>query len=83
MRYFFNLAGAVTDRDAEGIEFPTLSDARIRAVKFGAEYRRDRPELVWLGEEFRIEVTSKSGHVCFTFIAVGVDGAAETGRLRI
>lgn len=83
MRYFFNLAGAVTDRDNEGIEFATLSDARIHAVKHGAEYLCDRPELVWLGEEFRIEVTNKSGHVCFTFVAVGVDGAAQEGRLRI
>lgn len=82
MRYFFNLAGAVHDPDDVGHDFATLSDARIEAARFAGEYLRDRPELVWMGEEFRIEVTEKSGRVLFTFIAVGVDGPPQEGRLR-
>ena len=73
MRYFFNLAGAVFDPDNEGFEFPNISDARIQAARSAGEYLRDRPEVVWMGEEFRIEVTDKHRAVLFTFIAVGVD----------
>lgn len=83
MRYYFNIAGAVDEPDKTGVEFATLSDARIEAVKSAAEYLRDRPELVWLGEEFRVEVTDEEGGLIFTFIAVGVDAPAGEGRMRL
>ena len=73
MRYFFNLAGSIYDPDNEGVELATLSDARIAAARFAGEYLRDRPEVVWAGEEFRIEVTDSKRLLLFTFIAVGVD----------
>ena len=83
MRYFFNVTGVVHDPDDKGLEIGSLSDARIAAVKFASEYLRDRPELVWLGEEFRVEVTDEKGRTLFTFIAVGVDAPAQEGRLRL
>lgn len=83
MRYFFNLAGAVHEPDDKGLEIGCLSDARIEAVKFAARYLRERPDLVWLGEEFRVEVTDETGQMLFTFIAVGVDSPAPPGRLRL
>lgn len=73
MRYFFNLAGAVEDPDDDGFEFEDLSDARINAAIFAGEYLRDRPEVVWSGNEFRVEVTDSEGVLQFTFIALGVD----------
>jgi hypothetical protein len=76
MRYFFNLAGAVHDPDDEGFELDSLSDARIEAVKVASEYLRDGPEVAWLGDEFRLEVTNGDGSLLFTFIALGVDATA-------
>lgn len=83
MRYFFNICGVVTNPDHKGHELSSLSDARIEAVKFAGEYLRGRPELVWLGEEFRVEVHGEDKEMLFTFIAVGVDAPASTGRLRL
>ena len=80
MRYFFNIAGAVSDPDEEGIELPTISEARIEAVRFASEYLRDRPEAAWLGDEFRVEVTNADSLILFTFIAIGVDAPAGKGR---
>jgi hypothetical protein len=80
VRYFFNLGGAVDDRDDEGFELPSLSDARGEAVKFAGEYLRDRPEVAWLGDEFRVEVTNSSNLLLFTFIALGVDAPAGLGK---
>ena len=80
MRYYFHLAGAVHDPDHEGFELTDLSEARIQAARFAGEYLRDRPEVVWAGEEFRIEVTDNQQDVLFTFIAVGVDAPPKDRR---
>lgn len=79
-RYFFNLAGAIDDPDSHGIELPNISEARIMAAKHAGEYLRDRPEVAWLGDEFRIEVTNADGLIIFTFIALGVDAPAGHGK---
>jgi hypothetical protein len=73
MRYFFNIAGAVQDPDVDGYELTSISDARVEAVRAASEYLRDRPEVVWLGDEFRVEVTDGAGALQFTFVAIGVD----------
>lgn len=79
MLFFFNQAGAVYDPDVEGIELATMSQARIQAVKFAAQMLLDRPEMAWLGDEYRVEVTDENQLVLFTFIALGVDSAAAKG----
>jgi hypothetical protein len=66
MLYFFNLAGSVYDPDVVGIELPSLGDARVLAAKHAGELIRDRPGLVWGGEELRVEVTDANRLVLFT-----------------
>lgn len=80
MRYFFNLAGAVYDPDNHGYELPSLGDARVMAAKHAGEVLRDRPGIVWQGEELRIEVTDDRGLVLFTLIVLGVDAPSSRGR---
>jgi hypothetical protein len=53
-----------------------MSAARIMAVQSAAELIRDRPEIVWMGEEARVEVTDANQLVLFTVIIPGVDSAA-------
>jgi phage terminase large subunit-like protein len=79
MRFFFNLAGAVHDPDDEGIELPTISDARIEAARFAGELLRDRPEVVWKGDELRVEITDENQLLLCTFVVVGVDAPAAKG----
>ena len=76
MRYFFNLAGAVYDPDVEGVELPDIVSARLEAVRFSAGELLNRPEIIWKGEEFRVEVTDDKQLVLFTVITLGVDGAS-------
>jgi phage terminase large subunit-like protein len=80
MRYFFNLAGAVHDPDNEGFELASLGDARVMAAKHAGEVLRDRPGIVWQGEELRIEVTDSTRLVQCTVIVLGVDSPAGHGR---
>lgn len=83
MRYYFHIAGAVEQLDKDGKEIASLSDARIEAVRFASDYLRNRPEIIWMGEEFRVEVCGEEKDCLFTFIAVGVDTPAQKGRLRL
>jgi hypothetical protein len=76
MRFFFNLAGAVHNPDNEGIELASITEARTLAVQSAAELIRDRPEVVWKGEEFRVEVTDSNALVLFTVIVIGVNAPA-------
>lgn len=78
MRYFFNLAGAIHDPDDHGAELADAKAARIFAVVHASEIIRDRPELVWLGDEVRVEVTDEQKAMLFTVIVLGVEPSAET-----
>lgn len=82
MLCFYNLAGAAYDADVEGTEMATLGDARIEAARYIGEVIRDRPNLVWAGEEVRVEVTDEHQLVLFTIIVVGVDAPASLGTNR-
>jgi hypothetical protein len=76
MRFFFNLAGAIHDPDKEGVELASISDARKMAVQAAGELIRDRPGIVWSGDEVRVEVTDDNQLVLLTVIVFGVDAAA-------
>ena len=82
LRYFFNLAGAVHDPDNEGIELEGIDQARTEAVKFASDYIRNRPEVVWLGDELRLEVTNSQQILLFTLIVFGVDAPAAQSPKR-
>jgi hypothetical protein len=77
---FFNLAGAVYDPDVEGMELATLGDARLEAARYIGEVIRDKPDLVWAGEEVRVEVTDEHQLVLFTIVAFGVDAPAANSH---
>ena len=79
MLYFFNVAGANYDPDVEGIELASMGDARVMAAKHAGKLLRDRPGLVWAGEELRVEVTDANQLVLFTVIVIGVDSPAAGG----
>ncbi|MDB5719801.1 MAG: hypothetical protein JWP15_419 [Alphaproteobacteria bacterium] len=80
MRYFFNLAGAVHDPDNAGLELADMGSARLMAAQHAGELLRDRPGLVWQGEELRVEVTDCDRLVMFTVIVLGVDAPASLGK---
>ena len=78
MLCFFNIAGAVYDPGVEGMEMASLGEAREQAAKFVGEYIEDRPNVVWLGDEVRVEVTDANRLVLFTVIVMGVDAPATS-----
>lgn len=81
MLYFFNIAGAIYDPDIEGVDLATIGDARVMAAQHAGKLLRDRPGVVWEGEELRVEVTDASQLVLFTLMVLGVDSPAG-GKLH-
>lgn len=77
MRYFFNQVDGELKTDDVGLEFASISDARVEAVRYAGEVLRDHPTLIWKGEDFRVEVTDGNRLVLFTVIVVGVDAPAS------
>jgi hypothetical protein len=77
MLCFFNLVGAIYDPDAEGYEVATIEEARVLAAIHIGEVIRDRPDVIWVGEEVRLEITDEHQVVLFTIIVAGVDAAAD------
>ena len=76
MRYFFNQLNGELKLDDDGMEFASIRDARIEAVRYAGEVIKDHPTLVWTGEDFRIEVTDENALLLFTVVVVGVDAPA-------
>lgn len=74
MRYFYHLAGAAGYQDETGVEFATLQEAKLQAVRFAGEFLKDCPEAGLQGRDFRLEVSDRQGFVWFTFLANGSDG---------
>ena len=76
MRFFFNQQNGEYKPDDEGMEFGTVNEARIEAVRYAAEVMRDHPTLIWTGQDFRMEVTNSDRLLLFTVVVVGVDAPA-------
>jgi hypothetical protein len=80
MKCFFNLAGAVYDPDKVGIELDTIRDVRVVAARHIADVIRDMPDLLWAGDEIRLEVTDESRMILFTIVTFGINAPAISGQ---
>jgi hypothetical protein len=76
-RYFFNQIDGQYKPDDEGLEFQSLDQARTEAVRYAGAVLCHEPDVVWEGDDFRVEVTDEKKLLLFTLIVVGVD--APTG----
>lgn len=75
-RYFFHRSDGGFVPDTEGTELPDLSAARVEAVQFAAGTIRDRPDFVWDGKAFRVEVADEAGLLLCTLVVLGIDAPA-------
>lgn len=73
-RYFFHLTHPRRVKDEEGLELPDAITARREAVGYAGAMLRDEPELVWDGQELRVQVEREDGrHIC-TVVILAVNG---------
>lgn len=75
-RYFFHRVDGGFAPDPDGTELPDLDAARTEAVLYAAQSIRDRPDYVWRGRDFRVEVTDEGGALLCTIVVLGIDAMA-------
>ena len=78
-RFYFHRTDGTFDPDNEGTDFPDLSTARSEAIRFAAETVRDKPQEVWAGDTFRVEVSDEEGMLLCTIAILGLDAPASRG----
>jgi hypothetical protein len=71
--YFFNTANGARERDDQGIDLPNDATARVEAIRFAGSVLSDEPDLLWDGQEFRVEVADAEGTLLFTIKMAAVD----------
>lgn len=75
-RYFFDRKDGGFDPDEDGTELRDLNAARIEAVNFAAGTIKDRPDYVWDGKEFRVEVSDANRLLLYTVVVLGIASPA-------
>ncbi len=75
--YFFNLADGHVSLDQEGSEVVSLEQARIEAVIYAASLLKDKPEEVWAGGNWRVEVVDERGKLVFTVVVLALDAVSQ------
>ena len=70
-RYFFDIVDGKDFPDLQGSEWPTLTAARIEAVRYAAEVLKEMPDRFWNCEEWIMTVSNYRRRPIFTlkFIA--------------
>ena len=72
-KYFFNLVDGRTSLDREGSQIESLEQARLEAVVYAASMLRDRPEEVWAGGNWRVEVSDDQKRLLFTIVVMALE----------
>jgi hypothetical protein len=76
-RYFFATADGSRERDDEGLELSDNNAARRAAIRYAGAIMEGDPNVLWDGQDFRIEVTDEKGRLLFTVITLAVDAPAS------
>ena len=72
-RYFFATADGERSPDDQGTELPNHAAARVAAIKYAGAMMEKKPEVLWDGRDFRVEVTNEQGLMLFTIIALAIN----------
>jgi hypothetical protein len=65
-RYFFHLRDSSEFIDHEGVDLPSIDEARAQAVVAAGEALRDLDGRFWQSGEWRMWVTNENGATVFT-----------------
>ena len=69
----FSILLSRVSMDLEGSELDSLPQARIEAVVYAASMLRDRPEEVWAGGNWRVEVADECGALRVTEVVMALE----------
>ena len=80
--FFFDLEDGVYSGDEEGTELEGAVEARAEAVKLAGACVRERPSLLWRGDEFRVLVFDEARTLLTTVLVSTSDSPTMQDRLK-
>jgi hypothetical protein len=77
-RFYFhtNHPAELNVQDDEGVDFPTVHDAKCAAVKYAGQLLADVGEHFWDEANFDLTVTDENGLILFGMRVVGIEAPA-------
>lgn len=77
-RFYFhtNHPAELTIQDDEGVDFPTVRDAKCAAVKYAGQLLADVAEHFWDEANFDLTVTDDNGLILFSMRVLGIEAPA-------
>jgi hypothetical protein len=77
-RYFFhtNHPAELSVQDDEGMEFPSVHEAKCAAVRYAGQLLADVAEHFWDTADFDLTVTDAKGLILFSMRVVGIEAPA-------
>ena len=72
-RYFFHRTDGFVENDREGTELADLHAARQEALIYAGRSMSDDPDLVWDGQEFRVDVTNDTGALLLSVVVRAIE----------
>ncbi|MGZ2412868.1 uncharacterized protein DUF6894 [Sphingomonas sp. F9_3S_D5_B_2] len=75
-RYHFNVDDDQSHRNEEGVELPSLAEAKCQAVRYAGNLICDRSGDFWDRGEFAMTVTDENGLMLFSLQFIGTDAPA-------
>jgi hypothetical protein len=63
-------------QDDEGLEFPSVHEAKCAAVKYAGRLVADAAEQFWDNADFELTVTNSNGLILFSMRVVGIEAPA-------
>lgn len=76
-RFFFHTSDGVRDVDRVGVELADVAAARAQAVKLSGELLKEKEDVVWNGQDCRVEVTDSAGRLLFCIVTLAIDATLE------
>jgi len=76
-RYFFSSQNGACHDDDQGTELLNHGAARVRAIKYAGDVKSDEPQVLWDGNDFKVEVSDESGARLFTVVCHAINEPAS------
>jgi hypothetical protein len=80
--YHINIRTESHIADSLDVEMESLTDLRLDLARFVGELLKDHAELIWVDQDWQVDVTDASGLILYVLHISAAETAATTGSIR-
>jgi hypothetical protein len=79
--YNINVRTALHIADTTTVERTTLGELRLEMARFVGELLKDHAELIWIDQDWQVDVTNETGLILYVLHVSALETAATTGTI--